>query len=211
MVTGDPTRYRGGARMLGSSGGEMIGSEFPTVLENARGGDDAAFARMWREHQPPLLRYLRVVAGEAADDVAADTWATVARSLARFEGDETAFRAWFFTVARRRAVDHFRRESRRPATPVDPAILRAASFAAIDADPIEAALTAHSTRAALTLVAQLPRDQAEAVILRSVAGLDVAEVAAIMRKRPGTVRVLAHRGLRELARRLAEEASTVTA
>jgi RNA polymerase sigma-70 factor (ECF subfamily) len=189
----------------------MIGAEFPAVLREARGGGDAAFARMWRELQPPLLRYLRVVAGDGADDVAADTWATVATSLQRFEGDEDAFRAWFFTVARRRAVDHFRREARRPATPVDPAVLRVASFAAIESDPLEATLTAHSTQAALMLVAQLPRDQAEAVTLRSVAGLDVAEVAAIMQKRPGTVRVLAHRGLRELARRLSEEAHTVRA
>ena len=47
-------------------------------------------------------------------------------------------------------------------------------------------------------------------MLRAIAGLDVAHVAAIMGKRPGTVRVLAHRGLRTLARRLAEEERAVT-
>ncbi len=41
--------------------------------------------------------------------------------------------------------------------------------------------------------------------LRAIADLDVAHVAMIMRKRPGTVRVLAHRGLRELARRIADD------
>jgi len=56
------------------------------------------------------------------------------------------------------------------------------------------------------VVATLPPDQAEAVALRVVAGLDVDRVAEIMRKRPGTVRVLTHRGLRRLAERLGADA-----
>jgi RNA polymerase sigma-70 factor (ECF subfamily) len=56
-----------------------------------------------------------------------------------------------------------------------------------------------STEAALQLIATLPPDQAEAVLLRVVGGLDVDRVAAIMGKRPGHVRVLSHRGLKRLA------------
>ena len=63
-------------------------------------------------------------------------------------------------------------------------------------------LGGQSTRAALALVAELPPDQAEVVALRVLAGLEVAEVARIVGKRPGTVRVLAHRGLRRLAERM---------
>ena len=51
-------------------------------------------------------------------------------------------------------------------------------------------------------MATLPADQAEAIVLRVVAGLDVQRVADIMGKRPGTVRVLTHRGLRRLAQQL---------
>ena len=58
---------------------------------------------------------------------------------------------------------------------------------------------------ALALIATSPPAQAEAVTLRTIAGLDVADVAVIMQKRPGTVRVLAHRGLRELASRLSDD------
>jgi RNA polymerase sigma-70 factor (ECF subfamily) len=52
---------------------------------------------------------------------------------------------------------------------------------------------------ALTLIATLPRDQAEAVMLRVVAGLDVKQAAAVLGKRPGAVRIAAMRGLRRLA------------
>jgi RNA polymerase sigma-70 factor (ECF subfamily) len=54
-------------------------------------------------------------------------------------------------------------------------------------------------------MATLPADQAEAIVLRVVAGLAVDRVAEIMGKRPGAVRVLTHRGLRRLAQRLAAD------
>jgi len=188
----------------------MIGADFRTVLRAARRGDEAAFATMWLEFHPPLLRYLRVLVGSAADDVASETWAAAATSIGRFQGDEAAFRAWIFTVARRRAIDHFRHEARRPAVPTDPVALGTAPVIAPGGDPCDIALATIATEAALALVASLPPDQAEAVALRAIAGLDVAQVAEIMQKRPGTVRVLAHRGLRELAHRLSKEQPAVT-
>jgi RNA polymerase sigma-70 factor (ECF subfamily) len=188
----------------------MSGTSFHEVLERTRAGDSSAFAVLWRKFQPPLLRYLRVTAGDAADDVASETWTAVSAAIARFDGDETAFRAWLFTVARRRAIDHFRRERRRPAVPVDPETLGSASVVAPGLDPGDAAVSAVALESALALIAELPAPQREAVMLRAIAGLDVAHVAAIMGKRPGTVRVLAHRGLRALARRLSEEERAVT-
>ena len=188
----------------------MLGTSFPEVLETTRTGDPSAFAAIWREFQPTLLRYLRVTAREAAEDVASETWATVSSTISSFDGDETAFRAWLFTVARRRAIDHFRREARRPSVPVDPVVLGRTPVAANALEPQDAVLSTLALEAALDLIAELPAAQREAVMLRAIAGLDVPHVAAIMGKRPGTVRVLAHRGLRTLARRLTEEERAVT-
>jgi RNA polymerase sigma-70 factor, ECF subfamily len=56
-----------------------------------------------------------------------------------------------------------------------------------------------STQAALARIAGLPPDQAEVVLLRVLGGLSVKDVAAILGKRPGTVRVLQHRALHRLA------------
>ena len=69
-------------------------------------------------------------------------------------------------------------------------------------DPAAAAVEGASTRAAIALIATLPTDQAEAIALRVMAGLEVSRVAEIMGKPPGTVRVLTHRGLRRLAERV---------
>jgi len=181
----------------------MLGASFERVLSAARAGDEQAFAVLWRELNPAVLRYLGVAVPGWADDVASEVWLEVARGLGRFAGGEAGFRGWVFTVARRRAVDAVRHAARRPASPTPGELL--ADLPAGD-DPAEQAMEALATRDALALVAALPPDQAEVVALRVIAGLDVAQVSEIVGKRPGTVRVLAHRGLRGLARRLAARA-----
>ena len=76
------------------------------------------------------------------------------------------------------------------------------------ANNVEEEAAEHSiTDRAVALIAELPPDQAEAVMLRIVAGMDVARVAEIMDRSPGSVRVLCHRGLRRLEQRLVEAAS----
>jgi RNA polymerase sigma-70 factor, ECF subfamily len=177
----------------------MIGPEFPTVLKAATYGDEEAFGRLWRDLQPRLLRYFIVAAPAAAEDLASETWLAVVRGLDRFRGNEPAFRAWMFTIARHEVLDWRRRAARRPTEDVP--VTGLTGLAAPD-DPAAAAMEGLSTRAALAVVATLPADQAEAIVLRVVAGLEVDRVAAIMDKRPGTVRVLTHRGLHRLAERL---------
>ena len=169
-------------------------------LSSARSGDEAAFARVFRGLQPAVLRYLRTLAGDAADDLAAETWVHVVRGLRGFSGDVDGFRGWVFTVARHRYVDHVRLVGRRPPVLDESHALDLPAAYRVE-DAVEEVM---STETALRLIGRLPPDQAEVVLLRVVAGLDVRHTAEVLGRRPGTVRVLAHRGLRRLARLLAE-------
>jgi RNA polymerase sigma-70 factor (ECF subfamily) len=166
---------------------------------------DRAFSVLWRDANPALLRYLRVIAPGAAEDIAADTWVQVVRALATFRGDEAAWRAWLFTIARHRAIDEGRRQSRRPVVSV-PELADVAEPGS--PDPADLVLEKLSTQAAVTLIATLPRFQAEVILLRVVAGLDTPAVARLVGRSPGAVRVAAHRGLRRLAATLAEAGLT---
>jgi RNA polymerase sigma-70 factor (ECF subfamily) len=171
--------------------------DFAATLDAARLGDDRALAALWRELQPALLRYLRAGDPGAAEDIASDTWLEVTRRLDRFSGGEREFRAWLFTIARHRLIDGRRRAARHRTAPVAWLPDRPG-----DDDPASDVLIDISTEASLRLVSLLPPEQAAAVRLRVMAGLDTVEVAQIMGKQPGNVRVLSHRGLRNLARRL---------
>ena len=87
----------------------------------ARRGDADAFRVLYRDIQPRLLRYLRALVGEDAEDVASETWLQVARDLGGFQGGYDGFRGWVVTVGRHRALDHLRREGRRAPAVLVPA------------------------------------------------------------------------------------------
>jgi len=175
--------------------------DFGGSLRAAKKGDEDAFARLWREFHPGLLRYLKVKAATEAEDLAADTWYRVIRALDSFEGDEAGFRAWLYTSARNRLTDWYRGTNRRPVSLEHSKLLAMPSSNSVELEAEENC----ATDAAVALIARLPPDQAEAVMLRIVTGLDVASVARIMRRSPGSVRVLCHRGLRCLEERLEAE------
>jgi RNA polymerase sigma-70 factor (ECF subfamily) len=164
------------------------------ALEAARDGDERGFAVLWRSLQPAVLRYLRVLVGDAAQDVASESWLQVARDIREFRGDATGFRVWLFRIARNRALDDRRRAARRLEVPQ-----ASDSTDAPAPDAATEALDRLGTEWALDMIAALPKDQAEAVMLRVVAGLDAVQTAAVLGKRPGAVRVAAMRGLRRLA------------
>lgn len=183
-------------------------SDFDRTVRAAQAGDEAAFVRLFRDVQPVLLRYLTALGGPLAEDAAADTWVSVVGGLQNFSGDEAGWRAWVLTIGRARLVDAQRRHGRAP-LPVD-AEAELDNRAAAD-DVAQTVQDMVTTEAALALVRRLPRDQAEAVLLRHLAGLDVATAAQVLGKSPEAVRVCTHRGLRGLARLLGPDgARTLT-
>jgi RNA polymerase sigma-70 factor, ECF subfamily len=196
----DDTRRLEGPTLDGDRDPDPVERPVDGALDLARAGDETGFVHLWRTLQPPLLRYLTVRGNHAPEDLAAETWLQVVRDLHTFRGGSTEFRAWLFTVARHRAVDQGRARASRPVVPVaDPAGSGAAPEASHPSAEQDAA-EREATAAALRLVASLPPEQAEMVMLRVVAGLDVATVSDLVGKTPGAVRVAVHRALKSLSR-----------
>ncbi|MFE2173821.1 RNA polymerase sigma factor [Kitasatospora sp. NPDC059462] len=188
------------------AGGEAPGPvDLTEAVRAAQGGDEEAFRLLFRSVQPGLLRYLRVLVGgrpedaQDAEDIASEAWLQIARDLGSFTGDGDGFRGWAATVARNRALDHLRARRRRPVT--DLPFEQLSGLAGGD-DTAGAALASVGTADALALISRLPRDQAEAVLLRVVMELDAESAAQVLGKRSGSVRMAAHRGLKRLAKLL---------
>ncbi len=182
---------------------ELIASaELGAAVARAQKGDEDAFRHLYRTVQPGLLRYLRGLVGDDAEDVASEAWSQIARDLGTFHGDGQGFRGWAATIGRNRALDHLRYQRRRPVA-ASLSVDGLTDRASLD-DTAGSALELVSTDEAIAIIAALPRDQAEAVLLRVVMGLDVATSARVLGKRAGAVRTAAHRGLRRLAEQFAE-------
>ena len=191
-----------------SVGTPVAGSEADTDLETAlvaaRAGAEWGFVALYRAPQPRLLRYAPALVGAEAEEVTAETWLHVARDLHRFDGDLDGFRGWASTICRHRATDVARVRARRPQVVGDIGEFGAVAEPPASSDTADDALTGLSSRAAIALIASLPQREAEAVLLRAVVGLDTNATGAVLGTSAGAVRVAAHRGLKRLARLLAD-------
>ncbi|GGZ18969.1 DNA-directed RNA polymerase sigma-70 factor [Streptomyces inusitatus] len=183
----------------------MLGddAELTAAVLAAQDGNETAFRTVYRAVHPRLLGYVRTLVGEAdAEDVTSEAWLQIARDLERFSGDADRFRGWAARIARNRALDHIRMRGRRPAVGGDETELTGKPA---ECDTADAAMESLATGSTMALIAQLPQDQAEAVVLRVVVGLDAKSAAKTLGKRPGAVRTAAHRGLKRLAELLGAE------
>ncbi len=161
------------------------GADLGDAVGRAQQGDAEAFRLLYRDIQPRLLRYLHALAGQDAEAIASETWLQVTRDLPGFTGTYDGFRGWVATIARHRALDHLRRTTRRPpalALPAEDLAVRP-----VAADTAQTALDAVATGNAVALIATLPPDQAEAVLLRAVLGLDATTAGHILGKRAGAI------------------------
>ncbi|APY86737.1 RNA polymerase sigma factor [Streptomyces alfalfae] len=177
----------------------MLGddAELTAAVFAAQDGDESAFRTVYRAVHPRLLGYVRTLVGEPdAEDVASEAWLQIARDLERFSGDADRFRGWAARIARNRALDHIRMRGRRPVIGGDETELAGKPA---EADTADEAMESLATGETMALIAKLPQDQAEAVVLRVVMGLDAKSAALTLGKRPGAVRTAAHRGLKRLA------------
>jgi RNA polymerase sigma-70 factor (ECF subfamily) len=170
--------------------------DFEAVLAAAQQGADWAVAVLYRELHPRLLRYLSAREPRMAEDLESEVWLAAATRIAAFQGDEAAFRGWIFSIARRRLAD-FRRTAARRAT--NPAPVEQLERWGPDDTEIEALDRVSAERASAFVTAVLSHDQAEVILLRVLGGLDVEQVAQILGKRTGTIRVLQHRALHRLS------------
>jgi RNA polymerase sigma-70 factor (ECF subfamily) len=171
---------------------------FPDVVVAARAGETWAAESLFIDLQPRLLRFLRSAEPRQADDLAGEVWLAVARGLHDFSGDLSAFRAWTFSIARRRLADFRRTAVRRATDPVDDSAF--VGQADLGTDVSAAALAALSAQGAVDfIVASLVPDQAEVLLLRVLGDLDADQVGEVMGRSANWVRVTQHRALARLA------------
>ena len=180
----------------GAEGGE----DFSSVLAAAQGGEEWAAAVLFRDLHPRVMRFLRARDSQVAEDLASEVWLAVAGSIGEFRGDERGFRAWVFTIARRRLVDHFRLSSRRRTDVVSDEAF--GELAAPDATEPAALDRLAGADAAAWVGSVLSPEQTDVVLLRVLGDLDAEQVGELMGRSANWVRVTQHRALRKLAERL---------
>lgn len=167
----------------------MDEDRIPAVDAKAERLDASTFGQVYQQHRLSVYRYLRARTPTDADalDLAADTFERAYASIGRFRPRDGGVRAWLLRIARNAAIDAHRR--RRPTVDIGDAAAQSNRIA------IEADRTERERVEILDLVARLPRDQSDALLLRYGSGLTAREIGVVIGKREGAVQKQIERGL----------------
>jgi RNA polymerase sigma factor (sigma-70 family) len=186
-------------------GSGSCATDFASALVSARRGRAWGYEHLFHLVAAPLLGYLRSRGAGDADAVANDVLMRALSQLDRFEGDESAFRAWVFTIARCRLVDDRRAQQRRIAAHT----LGAASERLVGGDVEADAMAQLGSDWVTAILDSLASDQRDVLLLRVVSDLSIDETATVLGKTPGAVKALQHRALASIRRKIPEVAVSI--
>lgn len=178
---------------LAKPGAPVVAKEEDASLVKAARRDPAAFAALYWRYVTPVYRYLysRVSHAADAEDLTAQVFTEALEGLSRYR-EGGSFAAWLFTIARRRAVDYYRRQ--RPHVPLNEASDRPDK----DENPLARVVRDEALRRLAALVAQLDEGQQELLRLRFTGDLTYGEIGALTGRSEAAVKMAMHRLLRRL-------------
>ncbi|HLB64071.1 MAG TPA: sigma-70 family RNA polymerase sigma factor [Anaerolineales bacterium] len=147
-----------------------------SILAAARRRDAAAIAQLYQRYVRPIYRYLYSRVGNSADaeDLTSQTFLSALEGLPRYR-HKGRFAAWLFTIAHRRAMDHFRRH--RPQVDFDDR-----SIPADGPDPDGQVIQTEAREDLSRRIGALSEWDQELLRLRYVADLSFAEIGAVLGK-----------------------------
>lgn len=182
----------------------MRDQELDAALVAAQQGEPWALRAIYGALAPQVRGYLRTRGAGEPEDLTSEVFLAVFPRLGSVTGGAAGLRTLVFSVAHARVVDDLRRRSRRqPTAEYDPGTDERSAPAAEDE-----ALALIATERVRELLAVLPEDQRDVLLLRVVSDLSVEQVAQAMNRSPGAVKQLQRRGL--LALRAHAEEGRVT-
>ena len=174
--------------------------------------DPAQFDALYRRYLAQVYSFAFYELGNHpdAEDATERAFLQAFAALPRFEdrarpedGDGVStFRVWLFQIARNVVSNQARTRRRHAETSLDAAAELTGSN-----DPAETAIRRADARTALAAVGRLPADRRRALWLRFVDQMSTAEIAGVLGRSEGAVRVLIHRALRTVARDLGDDRS----
>lgn len=155
--------------------------------------DRAAFGILYDRYVDCIYGYCyrRLQTREAAEDATSQTFLKALSAISRFRPEAGSFRGWLFTIASRVVIDSYRRE--KPAASLD----GVGALPDRDSGPEDRALIRETCRELYALVALLPDEQANLIELR-LAGLTDREIAEVVGRSYGAIRVAQHRAIKRL-------------
>jgi RNA polymerase sigma-70 factor (ECF subfamily) len=171
------------------------------LLAQVRRGDRAALAEVYDTYSPAVYRYLVRRTGDArvAEDLTGAVFLKLLEAVQKNQVWTTSFVGWLYRIAHNAVIDNFRRAARRSDRPLDE-LMHSRQEA-----PDQRAERAAYLQEIIAAMESLTGDQSQVLLLRFGEGLSHQEVAIIMGKSEGAIKLLQHRAIQTLRRVLQPE------
>jgi RNA polymerase sigma-70 factor (ECF subfamily) len=172
------------------------------LIRSAVGGDSSAFGSLYDRYQPAIYRFVVVKVGsrEEAEDITHHVFLSAWANVRTYKHRGHPFSSWLYQIARNMVIDHYR--SRKddvsldkldPESSIIPAVAQSDLFKKMQIEKVHRAIK------------ELKPDYQDVVILRFIEDLPLKDVAAILKKSEGAVKLAQHRAIRELKKKLGED------
>lgn len=176
------------------------------LLNQARGGDRAAFEALQHEFESGARRFIRRLIGLTSDedDILQKAFFALYRNLRRLETQDQ-MRGFLYRVIRNQCYDELRRQGRYETVSLDDGYMAETSLPSGDVEPDERAHWLLIYTEVKGVIQQLPEVQRQTLLLSIDANLTYAEIAEVMGCSLGTVKSRLHYARHNLIRRLKPE------
>jgi RNA polymerase sigma-70 factor (ECF subfamily) len=175
----------------------MIEAE-QSYIERAKEGDNTAFGALYDSYAPAIYRFLavKVSTRQEAEDLTHEVFLSAWQKLPGFKEQGFPFSSWLYKIARNRVIDYYRtKKSPISIDDEDSGFEDLSDDAPKAGDAVDLILDIASVKKALC---ELSPDQREVIELRYMAELSPIEIAQILGKREGTIRIIQFRALNKL-------------
>ncbi len=169
-------------------------------IQRARMGDQNAIGALYEQYHLPVFRYLYYRTGDlhAAEDLTAEVFIRMIRSLPGYQPRDVPFLAWLFQIARNLSIDHYRKAGSGRMVPLEE------TLPARNADPTHAVDRRLTSQKLAEALHTLNDDQRDVIVLRFVTGMSIGETAQALAKSEDAVKGLQRRALTALRQILSE-------
>jgi len=176
------------------------------LIQAAQHGDDQAFGRLYDHYIKAIYRFIAVKVGskEQAEDLTHEVFLRAWQKLPSFKSRGFPFSSWLYRIARNRVIDHYR--TQKSHLNVDDLVGQMEEeFLKVSSDQRQQLDLKLDLEKVMSALEQLTPDQREVMELRFIEDLSPKEIAEVIGKREGTVRILQHRATKKLQELLAED------
>ena len=169
------------------------------IIARAVRGESSAFGLLYDHYEPQIYRFvfIKVSRREEAEDLTHQIFLSAWQSIGRYEDLGFPFSSWLYRIARNEVIDYYR--SKREFVPIedlDPELL------AIPSDAARIVDQSLALERALAVIQELKPEHQDVLIMRFIDDMPIKDVALAMGKTEGAVKLLQHRALRQVERRL---------